>query len=96
MVDIARDGRWGRVVEGAGEDPFLGARMAEARVRGFQGHTLAELAADTTVVATAKHFAAYGFAEGGRDYNTADLSERTLREVSCRRSGPPSTPGPRR
>ena len=81
MVDIARDGRWGRIVEGAGEDPFLGSRFAEARVRGFQGPTLAGLASDTTLVATAKHFAGYGFAEGGRDYNTADLSERTLREV---------------
>ncbi|MEM1115687.1 MAG: beta-glucosidase BglX [Bacteroidota bacterium] len=81
MVDIARDGRWGRIVEGAGEDPYLGSRMAAARVRGFQGPTLAGLAAETTLVATAKHLAAYGFAEGGRDYNTADLSERTLREV---------------
>ncbi len=81
MVDIARDGRWGRIVEGAGEDPYLGSRMAEARVRGFQGPTLAGLASDTTLVATAKHLAGYGFAEGGRDYNTADLSERTLREV---------------
>ncbi len=81
MVDVARDGRWGRIVEGAGEDPFLGSRMAEARVQGFQGSTLAGLAADTTIVATAKHFAGYGFAEGGRDYNTTDMSERTLREV---------------
>lgn len=81
MVDIARDGRWSRIVEGAGEDPYLGSRFAEARVRGFQGHTLAGLAADTTIVATAKHFAGYGFAEGGRDYNTVDVSERTLREV---------------
>jgi beta-glucosidase len=81
MVDIARDGRWGRIVEGAGEDPYLGSRFAEARVRGFQGPTLAGLASDSTVVATAKHFAGYGFAEGGRDYNTADFSERTLREV---------------
>lgn len=81
MVDVARDGRWGRIVEGAGEDPFLGSRFAEARVRGFQGHSLAGLASDSTVVATAKHFAGYGFAEGGRDYNTTDFSERTLREV---------------
>ena len=81
MVDVSRDARWGRVVEGAGEDPFLGARIAEARVVGFQGRSLAGLAADTTLVATAKHFAGYGFAEGGRDYNTADVSERTLREV---------------
>lgn len=81
MVDLARDGRWGRIVEGAGEDPFLGSRMAEARVRGFQGPTLAGLSADTTLVATAKHFAGYGFAEAGRDYNTVDVSERTLREM---------------
>ena len=81
MVDVARDARWGRIVEGAGEDPFLGSRMAEARVVGFQGRSLAGLAADTTVIATAKHFAGYGFAEAGRDYNTADVSERTLREV---------------
>jgi beta-glucosidase len=81
MVDLARDARWSRIVEGAGEDPYLGARMAEARVLGFQGPTLAGLAADTTVVATAKHFAGYGLAEGGRDYNTVDVSERTLREM---------------
>ena len=78
MVDIARDARWGRIVEGSGEDPYLGSRFAEARVRGFQG---TDLAADSTVLATAKHFAAYGAAEGGRDYNTTDMSERTLREV---------------
>jgi beta-glucosidase len=78
MVDVARDPRWGRVVEGAGEDPFLGAAMAAARVRGFQG---LDLAADDTVLATAKHFVAYGAAEGGRDYNVADISERSLHEV---------------
>jgi beta-glucosidase len=78
MVDIARDPRWGRVVEGSGEDPYLGAAMAAARVRGFQG---ADLAADNTLLATAKHFAAYGAAEGGRDYNTADVSQRTLYET---------------
>jgi beta-glucosidase len=78
MVDIARDARWGRVVEGAGEDPFLGAAFAVARVRGLQGGTGA---AATSMIATAKHFVAYGAAEGGRDYNIADLSERTLREV---------------
>ena len=81
MVDIARDARWGRIVEGSGEDPYLGSRMAEARVRGFQGYTLEGLKADSTVLATAKHFAAYGAAEAGRDYNPADISERTLREV---------------
>ena len=78
MVDIARDPRWGRIVEGAGEDPYLGSVVAAARVRGFQGK---DLAADDTMLATAKHFVAYGAAEGGRDYNIADISERTLREV---------------
>jgi beta-glucosidase len=78
MVDIARDPRWGRVVEGSGEDPYLGSVMAAARVRGFQGK---DLSAANTMLATAKHFAAYGAAEGGRDYNTADVSERTLWEV---------------
>jgi len=78
MVDIARDPRWGRIAEGAGEDPYLGSVMAAARVRGFQG---ADLRAPDAVLATAKHFAAYGGAEAGRDYNTVDLSERTLRET---------------
>ncbi|MDX1545474.1 MAG: beta-glucosidase BglX [Rhodothermales bacterium] len=78
MVDIARDARWSRIVEGSGEDPYLGSVMAAARVRGFQGD---DLAADTTLLATAKHFAAYGGAEAGRDYNVVDISERTLREV---------------
>jgi beta-glucosidase len=78
MVDIARDPRWGRIVEGSGEDPYLGSVMAAARVRGFQGR---DLSAANTMLATAKHFTAYGAAEGGRDYNTADVSERTLWEV---------------
>lgn len=78
MVDIARDPRWGRVIEGAGEDPYLGSLLAAARVRGFQG---ADLKAPDTLAATAKHLAGYGAAEGGRDYDTAELSERTLREV---------------
>src|SRR6185312_1530856 len=78
MVDIARDPRWGRIAEGSGEDPYLGSAMAAARVRGFQG---ADPRAPDAVLATVKHFAAYGGAEGGRDYNTVDLSERTLREV---------------
>jgi beta-glucosidase len=78
MVDIARDARWGRIMEGAGEDPYLGAAVAAARVRGFQGQ---DLAAADTIAACAKHYAAYGFAEGGRDYNTVDLSENTLRNV---------------
>ena len=78
MVDIARDPRWGRISEGAGEDPYLGAAMAAAQVRGFQG---SDLRAPDAVLATVKHFAAYGGAEGGRDYNTVDMSERTLREI---------------
>ncbi|MGH7527359.1 MAG: glycoside hydrolase family 3 N-terminal domain-containing protein [Gemmatimonadales bacterium] len=78
MVDIARDPRWGRVVEGSGEDPLLGSAMAAARVRGFQG---SDLRAANTMLATAKHFAAYGGAEGGRDYNTVDLSPQTLHEI---------------
>jgi beta-glucosidase len=78
MVDIARDPRWGRVVEGAGEDPYLGSVMAAARVRGFQGTDLRDT---LTILATAKHFVGYGAAEGGRDYNIADIPERTLREI---------------
>lgn len=78
MVDIARDPRWGRIVEGAGEDTYLGSLVAAARVRGFQGNNLADT---NTVVACAKHFAGYGGAEGGRDYNTVDMSERTLHEI---------------
>ncbi|NNC31754.1 glycosyl hydrolase [Longimicrobium terrae] len=78
MMDVARDARWGRVVEGAGEDPHLGSVMAAARVRGFQG---TDLRAPLSIAATAKHFAAYGAAEGGRDYNIADIPERTLRET---------------
>ncbi|WP_434608899.1 glycoside hydrolase family 3 N-terminal domain-containing protein [Pseudomonas sp. R1-7] len=78
MVDIARDPRWGRVVEGAGEDPFLGAALAASRVRGFRGNGPPDT---SSILTTAKHFVAYGAAEGGRDYNTSDLSERTLEEV---------------
>ena len=78
MVDIARDPRWGRIVEGAGEDPYLGAAFAAARVHGFQG---AGLGSPDAIAATVKHFAAYGAAEGGRDYNVADISDRTLRDV---------------
>ena len=78
MVDIARDSRWGRIMEGAGEDPYLGARVAVARVRGFQGDSLAAI---DTVAACAKHFAGYGLAEAGRDYNIVDISEQTLRNV---------------
>lgn len=78
MVDIARDPRWGRIVEGSGESSYLGSVLAAARVRGFQGD---DLTAPDTMMATAKHFVAYGAAEGGRDYNIADLSERTLHDV---------------
>jgi beta-glucosidase len=78
MVDIARDPRWGRVAEGAGEDPYLGSVLARARVRGFQGGDYAQT---DRVLATAKHWVGYGAAEGGRDYDTTDLSERALREI---------------
>ena len=78
MVDIARDQRWGRTMEGAGEDTLLGQMFATARVRGFQGKQLGDIDA---VMACIKHFAAYGAAESGLDYNSVDLSERTLREV---------------
>ncbi len=78
MVDVTQDPRWGRIMEGAGEDPYLGAVMARAGVRGFQGDDLTD---ESTVLATAKHFVAYGGAKAGRDYNTVDVSERTLREL---------------
>lgn len=78
MVDVARDARWGRIAEGAGEDPYLGSVLARARVRGFQGDDYSK---PDRVVACAKHWVAYGAAESGRDYNTADMSERTLREI---------------
>jgi len=82
MVDIARDPRWGRIMEGAGEDPYLGSVMAAARVRGFQGGDKGVgLGATDAMLATVKHFAAYGGAEGGRDYNTVELTERTLWET---------------
>ncbi len=78
MVDIARDPRWGRVSEGSGEDTYLGTRLAIANVKGFQGSDFSKA---NTILACAKHFAAYGAAEAGRDYNTVDLSERALRDV---------------
>ena len=78
MVDVARDQRWGRGVEGGGEDVLLGSLFAAARVQGFQG---INLKSNEHFLATAKHFAAYGAAEAGLDYNTVDMSERTLREV---------------
>jgi len=78
MLDVARDPRWGRIAEGPGEDPWLGARIAENKVRGFQG---GDLAAAGALAAVAKHYCAYGAATAGRDYASADISERTLREV---------------
>ena len=78
MVDIARDPRWGRVMEGAGEDSWLGSKIAYARVKGFQGRQLGDTDA---VMATVKHFAAYGAAVAGRDYNSVDMSERMLWET---------------
>lgn len=82
MLDIARDPRWGRIAEGPGEDPFVGAEFAKAKVRGFQGEGLPEgLAGASAVAATAKHFCAYGAALAGRDYASVDVSERQLHEV---------------
>jgi beta-glucosidase len=78
MVDITRDARWGRVVEGAGEDPYLCALIARAQVKGFQGDSLFD---QETIIACLKHFIAYGAAEAGRDYNSVDISEGTLRNV---------------
>lgn len=78
MVDISRDPRWGRMVEGSGEDTYLGSLIGAARVRGFQGDDLKDV---TTVAATVKHFAAYGAAKAGRDYHTVDMSDRELRET---------------
>ncbi|MFA5941910.1 MAG: glycoside hydrolase family 3 N-terminal domain-containing protein [Sinimarinibacterium sp.] len=78
MLDVSREPRWGRTAEGPGEDPWVGARLAQAKVRGFQG---ADLAAADAIAACAKHFCAYGAATAGRDYASVDVSERTLREV---------------
>ena len=78
MLDVSRDLRWGRTVEGPGEDPWLAVQIARAKVRGFQGEDLAD---PKSVAATAKHFCAYGPVAGGRDYASVDISERTLREV---------------
>ena len=77
MVDIARDARWGRMAEGSGEDPFLGSAMARAYVHGYQGERLSNL---DSAAACVKHFVGYGAAEAGRDYNSAEISEHTLRE----------------
>jgi beta-glucosidase len=78
MVDIARDPRWGRMMEGAGEDPYLGSRMAEAQVRGFQGSSLSD---PDSILACVKHFAGYGAAVGGRDYDSSDISDEQLWNV---------------
>ncbi|KOP69039.1 glycoside hydrolase [Bacillus sp. FJAT-18019] len=78
MIDVSRDARWGRVSEGAGEDPYLGSLIAKAQVEGYQGDSLFS---EETLVACLKHFIAYGAAEAGRDYNTVDISETTLRNV---------------
>ena len=78
MVDVSHDARWGRVAEGAGEDPWLGAKIAAAMVRGYQGTDLADAAA---VVACVKHFALYGAPMGGRDYHTVDMSRRAMEET---------------
>ncbi|RIA09085.1 beta-glucosidase [Flavobacteriaceae bacterium MAR_2010_72] len=78
MVDISRDARWGRVMEGAGEDPYLGSKIAVARVKGFQGDDLSDV---NTIAACAKHFAGYGFSESGKDYNTVDVGTSTLYNV---------------
>ncbi len=81
MVDVTRDARWGRVMEGAGEDPWYGSRVAVARVQGFQGDSWKDLKKINTVLACAKHFVAYGASEAGRDYNTVDVSRRSLYEI---------------
>ncbi|MFM6926066.1 MAG: glycoside hydrolase family 3 N-terminal domain-containing protein, partial [Ferruginibacter sp.] len=78
MVDIGRDARWGRVMEGAGEDTYLGSKIGVARIKGFQGD---DLAANNTIAACVKHFAGYGFAESGKDYNTVDVGTSTLYNV---------------
>ncbi len=78
MVDVTRDARWGRVMEGAGEDTYLGSKIGVARIKGFQG---TDLAANNTIAACAKHFAGYGFAEAGKDYNTVDVGTVTLYNI---------------
>lgn len=78
MVDISRDARWGRVMEGAGEDPYLGSKIAYARVKGFQGD---DLSSPKTIAACAKHFAGYGFPETGKEYNTVDIGSQTMNNI---------------
>ena len=78
MVDVGRDPRWGRIMEGAGEDPYLVSQISLARMKGFQTENLAS---DNSMMATAKHLAGYGFSESGRDYNTVDFSRNTLLNI---------------
>lgn len=78
MVDVSRDARWGRVMEGGGEDPYLGSKIAKARIMGFQGDDLSNV---NTIAATAKHFAGYGFVEAGREYNSVDIGTSTLHNI---------------
>lgn len=78
MIDVARDARWGRVMEGAGEDPYLGSLIAKARIKGFQGDDLSGVG---TIAATAKHFAGYGFSEAGKEYNSVDIGTSTLHNI---------------
>ena len=92
MVDISRDPRWGRVVEGAGEDPFLGSAIAAAKVRGYQGN---DYSTPNKMAATVKHFAAYGAPVAGREYNTVDMSTQQFATTTCRRTRRPSTPARR-
>lgn len=89
VVDVARDQRWGRVVEGAGEDPYLGRLLAAARVRGFQGSSLRN---GDSLLATLKHFAAYGAVGGGMDYNSADIRRPPCTTCTCRHSVRESRP----
>ncbi len=93
MVDISRDARWGRVVEGAGEDPFLGSAIAAAKVRGYQG---SDFSAPSKMAATVKHFAAYGAPVAGREYNTVDMSTSSSCSTTISRpTRRPSTPARR-
>jgi beta-glucosidase len=88
MVDIARDPRWGRIAEGSGEDPYLGSQIAKAMVKGYQQ----DLSGNTDIMACVKHFALYGAAEAGRDYNTTDMSRAGCSTNTCLPIRPPSMP----
>ena len=93
MVDVSHEPRWGRIAEGSGEDPYLGSVMAAARVKAAQG---GDYSRRNKVVTSPKHYAAYGQPEGGRDYNTTDMSGRGCGTCTCRRSRRRSTPAPTR